>query len=391
MEAVRLPTINLINMSLTNKFITTNLGKNDCPDEPIEGTSNQDGDTDNAVDVVRHALVLVLAGIVGSDEWCDDQIHVAEKEEDGDGEGRLDWGVPVVLGAVKVEMDEATSDEGVDDCKRIRDEVEDEVVGISRRRSENDNDANDPVLKETSERSVERSIASPETGEGQNTLAAEFLDETTLREDNTEDISEGRERDKDGHGALSSWAHDIAEERSSDETLRGDDLSLGDGSEVGNVDEDVDDRDRDDGSRSSDLEGSDRVARLAEGIVGVAVTDKTPDDVVQSSDNTIRAAGGALKGIAEVVGLLVCLEMATKSDKTADDHDKDDEELNNTERILKTKAPFESTSVNKERSSDASQTNTTLVPTINLCIRSMQDILPKHDRVTRSPAHKNDV
>jgi hypothetical protein len=124
MEAVRLPTINLINMSLANKLITTNLGKNDSPDEPVESTSNQDSDTDNAVNVVRHALVLVLAGIVRSDKWCDHQIHVAEKEEDGDGEGRLDRRVPVVLGAVEVKMDEATSDKGVDDRKRIRDEAD---------------------------------------------------------------------------------------------------------------------------------------------------------------------------------------------------------------------------------------------------------------------------
>lgn len=186
------------------------------------------------------------------------------------------------------------------------------------------------MLKETSERSVKGSVASPETRERQNTLATEFLDETALREDDTKDVSERRESDKDGHGALSSRAHDIAEERSSDKTLRGDDLSLGDGGEVGDVDEDVDDGDRDDGSGSSDLEGSHGVAGFAEGIVGVAVTDKAPDDVVQSSNNTISAAGSTLKGIAEVVGLLISLEMATKSDETADDHDKDDDELDDT-------------------------------------------------------------
>lgn len=247
------------------------------------------------------------------------------------------------------------------------------------------------MLKEAGERSVERSVASPEAREGQNTLATEFLDETTLREDDTEDVSKGRQSDKDGHGALSSRAHDIAEKRGSDETLRGNDLSLGDGGEVGDVDEDVDDGDRDDGSRGSDLEGSHRVAGFAEGIVGVTVTDKTPDDVVQSSDNTISAAGSTLKGIAEVVGLLISLEMTTKSDETADDHDKDDDELDDTKSILKTKAPFKSSSVDDERSRDASQTNTTLVPTVDLLVGSMQDVLSENDRVTRSPAHENDV
>lgn len=247
------------------------------------------------------------------------------------------------------------------------------------------------MLKETSERSVERSVASPETRERQNTLATEFLDETTLREDDTEDVSERRQSDKDGHGALSSRAHDIAEERSSDETLRGNDLSLGDGGEVGDVDKDVDDGDRDDGSGSSDLEGSHRVAGFAEGVVGVAVTDKTPDDVVQSSDNTISATGSTLKGVAEVVGLLISLEMTTKGDETADDHDKDDDELDDTKNILKTKTPFKSSSVDDERSRDTSQTDTTLVPTVDLLVGSMEDILSENDRVARSPAHENDV
>lgn len=48
------------------------------------------------------------------------------------------------------------------------------------------------MLKKTRERGVERSVASPETGERQNTLATEFLDKTTLREDDTKDVSESR-------------------------------------------------------------------------------------------------------------------------------------------------------------------------------------------------------
>jgi hypothetical protein len=83
--------------------------------------------------------------------------------------------------------------------------------------------------------------------------------------------------------------------------------------------------------------------------------------------------------------------MTAKGNKTTDDHDEDDEELDDTESILKTKPPFESTSVDEERCGDTSQTNATLVPTINLGIRSMEDILSKDDRVTRSPAHEKNV
>lgn len=44
--------------------------------------------------------------------------------------------------------------------------LENEVVSITRRRSKNDNDTDEPVLKETSQRSVERAVAGPEAGEG---------------------------------------------------------------------------------------------------------------------------------------------------------------------------------------------------------------------------------
>lgn len=89
-------------MSLANKLVATNLGKNDGPDKPVESTSDKDTNTDNTVDVVRHALVLVLAGVIGSDERSNHKVHVAEKEEDGDRQSGLDGSIPVVLLAVEV-------------------------------------------------------------------------------------------------------------------------------------------------------------------------------------------------------------------------------------------------------------------------------------------------
>lgn len=288
-------------------------------------------------------------------------------------------------------MDETTSDKGVDNGERVRDEVEDEVVSIARRRSKDDNNTNDPVLEETSQRCVERSVAGPETGEGQNTLATKLLDKATLREDNTQDVAESGKGDKDRHGALSSRTHDVAEERSSDKTLRGNDLGLGNSGEVGDVDEDVNDGDRNDGGGSSNLESAHRVASLAESIIGVAVTDETPNDIVQSSDNTVGAASGALESAAQVVGLLVDLEVAAESGETTDDHDKNDAQLDEAKGVLEAKTPLESAAVDEESSRDASQTNGTLVPSVDLLVGGVEDVLAKDDRVTGRPTHEQNV
>lgn len=288
-------------------------------------------------------------------------------------------------------MDETTSDKSVDNGERVGDEVEDEVVSIARGRSKDDDNANDPVLEETGQRSVERSVASPETGERQNTLATKLLNKATLREDNTQDVAESRKGDKDRHGALGSRTHDVAEERSSDKTLRGNDLGLGNSGEVSDVDEDVNNGDRNDGGRSGDLESAHRVASLAESIVGVAVTDETPNYVVQSSDNTVGAASGTLESAAQVVGLLIDLEVTAESDETADDHDEDDGQLDEAKGVLEAKTPLESAAVDEESSRDASQTNSTLVPSVDLLVGGVEDVLAKDDRVTGCPTHEQNV
>ena len=74
------------------------------------------------MDIVGHALVDVLA-VGRGDEGSDDKVDVAEHEEDGDGQSSLDRGVPVVVSAVEVEMDETASDKGVDNGKRVRNEA----------------------------------------------------------------------------------------------------------------------------------------------------------------------------------------------------------------------------------------------------------------------------
>lgn len=76
------------------------------------------------------------------------------------------------------------------------DSLQDEVIGITGRRSQHDDDRYSPVLKETGKRCIERPIAGPEPGEGQDTFATKFLHETALRKDDAEDVSKSREGDE---------------------------------------------------------------------------------------------------------------------------------------------------------------------------------------------------
>jgi len=248
--------------------------------------------------------------------------------------------------------------------------LQDEVVGISWRRSKHDDDGHKPVLKQTSQGGVEGFVAGPEAGEWQNTLAAELLHETTLREDDAENVSKSGKGHKDGEGALGGAAKHVAEEGCGDKATGGQDLLLWHGGEVGNVDKHVQDGDDADGHRRGNLERSDGVLGLAEGVVGVAVADVAPDDVVERCDNTVGTSRGPLKGIREVVGLLVLgqLDVAGESNPAGNDNDQDDEYLDGAQDVLESDPPLQRCAVDEERGRDAGQADYTLVPTPNLDI-----------------------
>lgn len=71
-------------------------------------------------------LVDVLA-IFRRNERRNDEINVAEKEEDDDRVSGLDGRVPVPGGSVAVEVDKGSGDEDVDDGKRVGNEA---MVGM---------------------------------------------------------------------------------------------------------------------------------------------------------------------------------------------------------------------------------------------------------------------
>lgn len=136
------------------------------------------------------------------------------------------------------------------------------------------------MLEETGERSVEGLVAGEEAGEGQNAFATKLLDNTTLGEDDGENVSEGGEGDEDGEGTFSPGTEDIAEERGCKDTTAVGNLLAGHGSEVGDIDKHVENADSDDGNGGGALESTDGVLHLGHGVVGVAVANVGPDDVV---------------------------------------------------------------------------------------------------------------
>lgn len=70
--------------------------------------------------------------------------------------------------------------------------------------------------------------------------------------------------------------------------------------------------------RRGHLECSDRIFGFGKCIIGIAIADITPDDVVQSCDNSVGATSRSLKSIGKIVWLLDS-EMATKRNKARDD------------------------------------------------------------------------
>lgn len=353
---------------------------------------------------VRHALVDVLA-ILGRRVGGEDEEQVAEEEEGHDGERGADGGVPAPFGAVDVEVDEADGDEGVDDGEGVGDEagffvstckisirnsdnlLDDEIVSITSGRGDDGNDCDEPVLHQTRQRGIEGAVAGPEARKGEDALTTELLDEATLGEDDTKDVSEGRESDEDTEGTFGRLAKHVAEEGGSNKALAGQNLFLGDPNEVRDVGEDVQDSDTQDGERGRDLEGADGVLHLAQGVVGVAVADIAPDDVVEGGDDSVGASSGALKGLVSRQGV-GCLVQA---DERSDDNDEEDDDLDGSEEVLEADSPFQDRAVDQEGGGDDSQTDASLVPGSGLNAGSEKDIFSKDNTITGAPTQEDTV
>jgi hypothetical protein len=122
LEHIALPAINIVDYRLPLQPVVAKLGEDDSPHYPVQTTSSDDGKADNAVKVVGKSLVNAVV-VARRDKWRDDQIDVAEHEEDRDGKrGPHRW-VPVVLFLVQVNPSKTGRNKDVDNSKRVRDDA----------------------------------------------------------------------------------------------------------------------------------------------------------------------------------------------------------------------------------------------------------------------------
>lgn len=81
---VPLPSIQWINHHLPLKPVSANLWQDHGPDEPVHTSGSDDPHANYAVQPVRQTLVYAVT-LAWWDERCDDQIDVAEQEENDHG------------------------------------------------------------------------------------------------------------------------------------------------------------------------------------------------------------------------------------------------------------------------------------------------------------------
>lgn len=390
--------------SLLDQLVVEHLGEDDSPEEPVDGTGSKEGNTNDAVQPVREILVDRLVGI-GGQEGSNHKVHGCQHEKDGDRDGSLDGGVEVgenggrevgVSGMsplIKVNPQKSHGHSHVDGGKRVGNQVGDEVVSISGGRGQHDHDGDTVMLKETSHGGVEGLVGGEDVGKRENTLSSELLDNPTLRENDRKNVTKSRESNKDRHGLLGALVESNSEEGGSQNSARLSNLLSGNNSKVGNVTEHVEDSDHDQGQRTSNLQGSNGVLGLGKSVVGVGVTNKGPNDVVESHDDSVSGSLlGAREGVSEVgVGVLDVLESSAKSNPSDNGDDSNHKELENTEEVLQSETPLDGERVDKEAESKTSETNTSLVPSGNFNTRGIENVLSENDRVGGSPTEEEDV
>lgn len=214
-----------------------------------------------------------------------------------------------------------------------------QVISVSWWWGQHDDDRDTPVLKEAHERSIERFIARPESGNRQYTFSPQFLNQSPLAEDDGKHVSESRERDKDVKGTLCLGSKNIAEKGTGQDASAADDFRLWDSGEIGDVGQHVEDADDYYRGRGCDFEGADGVFHLGHGVVCIAVADVGPDDIVEGGDDAVRGASGSLEGVGEVVRFFVEADMACEGCEASTDDQEEDEQFDHAQGVLQTQAP----------------------------------------------------
>lgn len=137
-----------VNDSLRHNLVSTNRGPELGPQRPVYSTQHQDQDAHNREDVVRISVSPDIS-IRRRDERHDSQESVAKQEDDRDGQESPPTRVPLLFLLV-LQVDESARHEAVDPCTGVGIKVDDEIVGRSRRRCEQNNNRHEPVEKELS-------------------------------------------------------------------------------------------------------------------------------------------------------------------------------------------------------------------------------------------------
>lgn len=78
--------------------------------------------------------------------------------------------------------------------------------------------------------------------------------------------------------------------------------------------------------------------------------------------------------------------VATKCHPTGNNDEHDDDQLDDTKRILETDTPFQGNGVDNKSGSETSHANSTLIPPSDLNVCCVEDILTEDNTVTCCPS-----
>ena len=89
-------------------------------------------------------------------------------------------------------------------------------------------------------------------------------------------------------------------------------------------------------------------SRFRECVVGVAVPDITPDDVINGCDDSVCTSCSSFKSIDEVFRLFD-LQVTAEGGQTRNIYQEQNQQFDNTQQILQSQSPFQSTAMNKKK------------------------------------------
>lgn len=373
--------------------MSTNPGPELGPHEPVEGTKEQNGNTDDGEDIVGVALGVPVSN--RGDEGNDGQEDVEEEEDDENGLPAAPCGPPGIS-AEEMEPDETTRNKAVDPDTGISVEVDQEVISRPRRRSKQDDNSNQPMQEKGGSRSVARLVGTPEPAKRKQTFLAQLLIETSVGESDSQDVAQVAEGDENGKGLdTGAVTKNVLEKDTGDKNLGGSDLALGDSGEVGNVGQDVENGDAGNGDRSGEGKGTARILEFAHDVVGVLPALVTVNNVEQgvgvsiSTTTTVGRGRFNAEGVLEVLGI-GDVAMASKGGKTGEDDEEDDDDLEDTKDVDQADTPLRKEGVQGASKGSACHTNTAgLVAVLGLSVVGVKDVATEGERVAGREAEED--